>query len=426
MATHPLPASELGLDLQDSAPVADLHVVADLDDEEPLEPTQNFNTLDLVEELSGRGYNGSELTFARLALSGQVIRFARLRDEEWDILTLSDEEYREFLTSVPRLKVAIADFVIEHGLIPRWTQDRRQETGHRLRILTSQAQAAEVAEQEARATERMQKGPAPTEGDFMTFYNHYRKRIVQTVAAITRGHANPMLDKDDLLQLVSAQLFRKFDELGVEIFTHTMISRIAKLQLMDELRNVNWQTRSMFGAVTLGRSMCDDGFSREEVAKEIEKSFPGMEPRRIQMIIDHAFDGTYISELTSLEALLTQPDSGDFVELPSDWRAPDTLGDSRPSPEIIQDFLDTYLTPERWKNYGNSHYRGTETLRRAQIVARMYLVERQTMAFIAGELGVTESRISQILNDDVYQTLRENIEAADLTGQDVAEMLNAL
>ena len=199
--------------------------------------------------------------------------------------------------------------------------------------------------------------------------------LVQYGVSEITGRVPRHVSRDDLVSAAMfglAQAARSYDDSrGIAFEKYAMI-RI-RGALLDELRSRDWASRSVRSAA---RSMeaANDRLTaanrrtptQEETAKEM-----GVEVEKVQGIIDDVHRGTVLN----YEALVTE---GQIADL---------LPDREPTP------VEELLSRERRAFLMDSVVALPERLRHVVIA---YFFEERPMLEIAEELGVTESRISQM------------------------------
>lgn len=92
---------------------------------EVMEPSE-INALDLLELFSGEEFSGAQRVFAEHALMGQKIRLEDLRRDEFAILSLTKDDYAEFINHLPELKNSIVDSLATVGVVSGWRREEKR------------------------------------------------------------------------------------------------------------------------------------------------------------------------------------------------------------------------------------------------------------------------------------------------------------
>lgn len=199
--------------------------------------------------------------------------------------------------------------------------------------------------------------------------------LVQYGVAEIAGRVPRHVSRDDLVSAAMfglAQAARSWDDSRGIAFEKFAMIRI-RGALLDELRSRDWASRSVRSAARsmeaanerlIARNGCTP--SLEETAAEM-----GVEVDKVQSIVDDVHRGTVLN----YEALVTEGSIGDI------------LPDSDPTP------VDELLGRERRAYLMDAVVALPERLRHVVVA---YFFEERPMQEIAEELGVTESRISQM------------------------------
>lgn len=199
--------------------------------------------------------------------------------------------------------------------------------------------------------------------------------LVQYGVTEVAGRIPRHVSRDDLVSAAMfglAQAARSFDDSRGIAFEKFAMIRI-RGALLDELRSRDWASRSVRAAAR-GMEAANDRLvasqgrtpTLDETAAEM-----GVETERVQRIIDDVHRGTVLN----YEALVTE---GQIADL---------LPDREPTP------VEQLLSRERRAFLMDAVVALPERLRHVVVA---YFFEERPMLEIAGELGVTESRISQM------------------------------
>lgn len=218
--------------------------------------------------------------------------------------------------------------------------------------------------------------------------------LVQYAVSDLTGRLPAHLDRDDLVSaglLGLAQAARSWDPGRGVTFERYARVRI-RGALLDELRSVDWATRSVRAGARLVQAAAErlstsvgGTASSEQVAREL--GIPVAQVQRVLAEVDRA-------KVQHLDALVV------------DGEAPVTpAADDEPAARLLHRELLGYLRdavvalPERLR----------------KVVVEYYFDERQ-MQDIAADLGVTESRVSQ-MRTEALNMLRQGIEAQYEAGE---------
>jgi RNA polymerase sigma factor for flagellar operon FliA len=195
--------------------------------------------------------------------------------------------------------------------------------------------------------------------------------LVAEIARVVPRHVN----RDDLVSagmLGLLQAARSFDATRGTPFA-TYASRRIRGAVLDELRSIDWATRTVRGRFRESQRVVDEIRSR-----------CGREPTRVEVAAEMGLDSTTLNRLLgdvdranvlNYESIV---ESGDFESLFSH-------GDECPEHEILDRERSGYL---------RAAIAALPAQHRAVIVGCFF--EDRRLRSLAGELGVTESRISQI------------------------------
>jgi hypothetical protein len=115
------------------------------DDKEELDDEGlESNALDILEYLESKGITEPALTFMRLAMQITPVESSRLRDEEWEFMLLSEDEFKEFTIGIGSLGKRVTALLEEVSLAAVWVKHEvRKRVSYQLLI-------GDEAEQEAK------------------------------------------------------------------------------------------------------------------------------------------------------------------------------------------------------------------------------------------------------------------------------------
>lgn len=88
--------------------------------DEPIE--EEINVLDVLEHIESKGLEGPALALVRRAMSGSPVRLSALRREEWEVITLSKQEFEQFAGELPAIKAQILALLNEVRIAARWKE----------------------------------------------------------------------------------------------------------------------------------------------------------------------------------------------------------------------------------------------------------------------------------------------------------------
>ena len=209
--------------------------------------------------------------------------------------------------------------------------------------------------------------------------------LVREVMARVPAHVH----RDDL---TSAAMFalassaRNFDPSVGSTFASCAAIRI-RGALTDELRSMDWVSRSIRSKareLDATRAALVQTLRREPAATELADAM-GVSRDEVSTIESHAHQSTVIS----LDAPL--PEQG--IDPPSRLEGPEALLVKREQLGYLRDAV-------------------AELPERLRLVVEQYFFEQRKMAAIAADLGVTESRVSQLRSQALKQ-LRAGLDAVD-------------
>lgn len=95
--------------------------------EEVAEPEEDegINTLDILEHLEAHGLPAPALAFVRRSLDPRPVRVEDLRDEEWDLMTLSDDEFVQFTDGLRTLQEEVKKLLDAVHVPAKWIVVKR-------------------------------------------------------------------------------------------------------------------------------------------------------------------------------------------------------------------------------------------------------------------------------------------------------------
>ena len=225
----------------------------------------------------------------------------------------------------------------------------------------------------------------PGEDDLVRTHLGLANQAVHELARRLPAHVN----RDDLLSaalLGLAQAARSWDPERGASFERHAATRI-RGALLDELRDSDWASRSVrsrarrlqqAGEVLIGR--LGRVPTHDELATEL-----GTEPEAVRKLVSDVHRATVLN----YESIVADGDADDL--LPSGDRAPDHVLVDRERRAYLSDAV--LALPERLRT-----------------VVIGYFYEERPMLQIAAELGVTESRVSQ-LRAEALVLLRDGLNA---------------
>jgi RNA polymerase sigma factor FliA len=208
--------------------------------------------------------------------------------------------------------------------------------------------------------------------------------VAEVISRVPRHVSRDDLESAALLGL--AQAARTFDSTRGIAFEHHAANRV-RGALLDELRGADWASRSVRArgrqlqqatdelTVRLGRAP-----SQAEVAAEL-----GVEPEVVRQLEDDVHRATVLN----YDSIVTDGEVEDL--LPAEGETPDQVLVKRERLSYLVDAISALPA-------------------RLRTVVTGYFFEERPMQEIAGELGVTESRVSQ-LRSEALVLLRDGLNA---------------